>query len=221
MSLPDPVPRAAAAMTGEKIRSLRRDHKPSKEDGDVLEPCEEEATAALGGAFTGGRSGAGGSGKGGKACHKIFSHHHRLQLKAPAAPGPGVPAPPQHNAVTATCPAPACLGSNPVVVADGGSCPSLYPVHECVFKGDVRRLSSLIRTHNIGQKDNHGELLWLCPISVHWGLGGDRRPWVPGSCSRTVFSSGRKHPQSFRCPVSGVRSFESYRCRKDVFFLST
>ncbi|XP_063138616.1 ankyrin repeat domain-containing protein 13C isoform X1 [Rattus norvegicus] len=143
-------------MTGEKIRSLRRDHKPSKEDGDVLEPCEEEATAALGGAFTGGRSGAGGSGKGGKACHKIFSHHHRLQLKAPTAPGPGVPAPPQHNAVTATCPAPACLGSNPVVVADGGSCPSLYPVHECVFKGDVRRLSSLIRTHNIGQKDNHG-----------------------------------------------------------------
>uniref|UniRef100_A0ABK0LA79 Ankyrin repeat domain 13C n=1 Tax=Rattus norvegicus TaxID=10116 RepID=A0ABK0LA79_RAT len=142
-------------MTGEKIRSLRRDHKPSKEDGDVLEPCEEEATAALGGAFTGGRSGAGGSGKGGKACHKIFSHHHRLQLKAPTAPGPGVPAPPQHNAVTATCPAPACLGSNPVVVADGGSCPSLYPVHECVFKGDVRRLSSLIRTHNIGQKDNH------------------------------------------------------------------
>lgn len=157
MSLPEPVPRAAAAMTGEKIRSLRRDHKPSKEDGDVLEPCEEEATAALGGAFTGGRSGPGGSGKGGKACHKIFSHHHRLQLKAPAAPGPGVPAPPQHNAVTATCPAPACLGgSNPALVADGGGCPSLYPVHECVFKGDVRRLSSLIRTHNIGQKDNHG-----------------------------------------------------------------
>uniref|UniRef100_A0A8C5KW23 Ankyrin repeat domain-containing protein 13C n=1 Tax=Jaculus jaculus TaxID=51337 RepID=A0A8C5KW23_JACJA len=26
----------------------------------------------------------------------------------------------------------------------------------CVFKGDVRRLSSLIRTHNIGQKDSHG-----------------------------------------------------------------
>ncbi|CAO2600536.1 Ankyrin repeat domain-containing protein 13C [Lemmus lemmus] len=147
-------------MTGEKIRSLRRDHKPSKEDGDVLEPCEEEATAALGGAFTGGRSGAGG-GKGGKACHKIFSHHHhhRLQLKAPAAPSPGAPAPLPHNAVTATCPASACLGSNPAaVVTDGGSCPSLYPVHECVFKGDVRRLSSLIRTHNIGQKDNHGEL---------------------------------------------------------------
>lgn len=126
-----------------------------KEDEDVLEPCEEEAMAALGGAFTGDRSGVGGSGKGGKACPKIFSYHHWLQLKAPAAPGPGVPAPPQHNAVTATCLAQACLGSNPVVVADGGSCPSLYPVHECVFKGDVRRLSSLIRTHNIGQKDNY------------------------------------------------------------------
>lgn len=160
-------------MTGEKIRSLRRDHKPSKEDGDVLEPCEEEATAALSGAFTGGRSGPGGGGKGGKACHKIFSHHHhRLQLKAPAAPGPGVPAPPQHNAVTATCPAPACLGSNPALVADGGSCPSLYPVHECVFKGDVRRLSSLIRTHNIGQKDNHGKFCLVCLISVPSGDGG-------------------------------------------------
>lgn len=175
MSLPEPALRAAAAMTGEKIRSLRRDHKPSKEDGDVLEPCEEEATAALGGAFTAGRSGAGGGGKGGKAGHKIFSHHHRLQLKAPAAPGPGAPAPAQHNAVTGTCPASACLGSNPAaVVADGGGCPSLYPVHECVFKGDVRRLSSLIRTHNIGQKDNHGERRGLCQFSVHWG--GDRRP---------------------------------------------
>ena len=31
-----------------------------------------------------------------------------------------------------------------------------FPVHECVFKGDVRRLSSLIRTHSISQKDVHG-----------------------------------------------------------------
>lgn len=34
---------------------------------------------------------------------------------------------------------------------------SQFPVHECVFKGDVRRLSSLIRTHSISQKDVHGE----------------------------------------------------------------
>ncbi|XP_057166548.1 ankyrin repeat domain-containing protein 13C isoform X4 [Ursus arctos] len=148
-------------MTGEKIRSLRRDHKPSKEEGDLLEPGDEEAAATLGGTFTGGRIGTGGSGKGGKACHKIFSnHHHRLQLKtAPASSNPpGVPALPLHSSsVTTTSQSPALLaGTNPIaVVADGGSCPAHYPVHECVFKGDVRRLSSLIRTHNIGQKDNH------------------------------------------------------------------
>uniref|UniRef100_F6YWQ2 Ankyrin repeat domain 13C n=2 Tax=Boreoeutheria TaxID=1437010 RepID=F6YWQ2_HORSE len=150
-------------MTGEKIRSLRRDHKPSKEEGDLLEPGDEEAAATLGGTFTGGRIGTGGGGgKGGRACHKIFSnHHHRLQLKtAPAAsPAPGAPALPLHNsALTAASPSPALLaGTGPLaVVADGGTCPAHYPVHECVFKGDVRRLSSLIRTHNIGQKDNHG-----------------------------------------------------------------
>ncbi|XP_057572400.1 ankyrin repeat domain-containing protein 13C isoform X3 [Hippopotamus amphibius kiboko] len=149
-------------MTGEKIRSLRRDHKPSKEEGDLLEPGDEEAAAALGGTFTGGRIGTGGSGKGGRACHKIFSnHHHRLQLKtAPASSNPpGAPALPLHNSsVTTTSQSAALLaGTNPIaVVAGGGSCPAHYPVHECVFKGDVRRLSSLIRTHNIGQKDNHG-----------------------------------------------------------------
>lgn len=212
MSLPEPALRAAAAMTGEKIRSLRRDHKPSKEDGDVLEPCEEEATAALGGAFTGGRSGAGGGGKGGKACHKIFSHHHhRLQLKAPAAPSSSAPAPPQHNALTATCPTPACLGGNPTaVVADGGSCPSLYPVHECVFKGDVRRLSSLIRTHNIGQKDNHGELCWLCPFSVPSSLG------VLGLCPARHAAFLCRKTQS----LSWGQVFGSCGCRRDVFFLS-
>ncbi|XP_047644614.1 ankyrin repeat domain-containing protein 13C isoform X2 [Phacochoerus africanus] len=149
-------------MTGEKIRSLRRDHKPSKEEGDLLEPGDEEAAAALGGTFTGGRIGTGGGGKGSRACHKIFSnHHHRLQLKtAPASSNPpSVPALPLHNSsVTTTSQSPALLaGTNSIaVVADGGSCPAHYPVHECVFKGDVRRLSSLIRTHNIGQKDNHG-----------------------------------------------------------------
>ncbi|KAF4021677.1 hypothetical protein G4228_013116 [Cervus hanglu yarkandensis] len=149
-------------MTGEKIRSLRRDHKPSKEEGDLLEPGDEEAAAALGGTFTGGRIGTGGSNKSGRACHKIFSnHHHRLQLKtAPASSNPpGAPALPLHNSsATPISQSPALLaGTNPIaVVAAGGSCPAHYPVHECVFKGDVRRLSSLIRTHNIGQKDNHG-----------------------------------------------------------------
>ncbi|XP_075413408.1 ankyrin repeat domain-containing protein 13C isoform X3 [Tenrec ecaudatus] len=149
-------------MTGEKIRSLRRDHKPSKEEeGDLLEP-DEEAAAALGGGggtFTAGRLGTSGGGKGGKACHRIFSnHHHRLQLKAaPAVSNPaGAPALPPHgsSATSSGQPPAAVAGTSPV--AAGGGCPAHYPVHECVFKGDVRRLSSLIRTHPISQKDNHG-----------------------------------------------------------------
>ncbi|KAJ6662632.1 hypothetical protein lerEdw1_011769 [Lerista edwardsae] len=122
-------------MTGEKLRSLRRDHKPSKEDGDLLGPGEEEAAAAPGGgAFTAGRAG---SGKGGRAgSHRIFTNHHRLPLKA----GPG--------------------NSSSSLAAGGlepDKCPTAhFPVHECVFKGDVRRLSALIRTQGIGQKDSHG-----------------------------------------------------------------
>ncbi|XP_072690147.1 ankyrin repeat domain-containing protein 13C isoform X2 [Canis lupus baileyi] len=126
-------------MTGEKIRSLRRDRKPSKDDGDLLEPGDDEAAAALGGAFPGGRTGGG---KGGRPGPRVLSNHHRLPAKpapapAPApGPGPGLPAPP--------------------AAADGGPGPARFPVHESVFKGDVRRLSSLIRTHSIGQKDDHG-----------------------------------------------------------------
>ena len=188
-----------AAMTGEKIRSLRRDHKPSKEEGDLLEPGDEEAAAALGGTFTGGRLGTGGSGKSGRACHKIFSnHHHRLQLKtAPASSNlPGPPALPLHNSsATPISQSPALLaGTSPIaVVAGGGGCPAHYPVHECVFKGDVRRLSSLIRTHNIGQKDNHGEECSPCPpflprARASSGLSNPRFLYIRGFY-RTLLSS--------------------------------
>ncbi|XP_042320107.1 ankyrin repeat domain-containing protein 13C-like [Sceloporus undulatus] len=119
-------------MTGEKLRSLRRDHKPSKEEGDLLGPGEEEEeeeeeeAEAGGGAFTGGK------GKGG---HRLFSNHHRLPLKAERGPLAAT------TAAATAAPAPA----------------TQFPVHECVFKGDVRRLSALIRTQGIGQKDSHGE----------------------------------------------------------------
>uniref|UniRef100_A0A674MCT8 Ankyrin repeat domain-containing protein 13C-like n=1 Tax=Takifugu rubripes TaxID=31033 RepID=A0A674MCT8_TAKRU len=38
---------------------------------------------------------------------------------------------------------------NPIILTSDGQ----FPVHECVYKGDVRRLSSLIRTHSITKKD--------------------------------------------------------------------
>lgn len=102
-------------MTGEKIRSLRRDHKPCK-DEELLEP-DEEATA--GGTFTR------------KNRNSKSLSNHRVS-RAP---------------------------SNPAITGGDGEAKAgtYYPVHECVFKGDIRRLSSLIRTHSISQKDNHGQ----------------------------------------------------------------
>nr|CAD7572179.1 unnamed protein product [Timema californicum] len=32
------------------------------------------------------------------------------------------------------------------------------PLHECVFSGDVRKLSSLLRTNDVAKKDKHGAL---------------------------------------------------------------
>lgn len=37
--------------------------------------------------------------------------------------------------------------------SEGGS---MYPLHENVFLGDVRRVSALLRTHDVAQKDVHG-----------------------------------------------------------------
>jgi hypothetical protein len=32
-----------------------------------------------------------------------------------------------------------------------------FPLHECVFRGDIRQLSQLLRSHDVAQKDKHGE----------------------------------------------------------------
>lgn len=44
--------------------------------------------------------------------------------------------------------------------SDGGSNSSednsMYPLHENVFVGDVRRVSALLRTHDVARKDKHG-----------------------------------------------------------------
>lgn len=31
-----------------------------------------------------------------------------------------------------------------------------YPLHKCIFQGDVKALSSLIRTYDIAEKDKQG-----------------------------------------------------------------
>uniref|UniRef100_A0A6I8RKN4 Ankyrin repeat domain-containing protein 13C n=1 Tax=Xenopus tropicalis TaxID=8364 RepID=A0A6I8RKN4_XENTR len=112
-------------MTGEKIRSLHRDQKPSK-DEDLLEP-DEEATA--GGTFT----------RTGKLKNsKMFSNHKVIR-------SPSNPALLQNHHQQIS----------PITPGESKT-DAYFPVHECVFKGDIRRLSSLIRSHSIGQKDNHG-----------------------------------------------------------------
>ncbi|XP_029005072.1 ankyrin repeat domain-containing protein 13C-A isoform X2 [Betta splendens] len=126
-------------MTGEKVRSLRKDHRPSK-DEDLLEPDEEAATGTFAAAKAGGRSRA----------SKIFSNHKLI--KSPSTQQHNQQ--PQVNANTNTL-------STADVVDDNNKNPVVrtghdFPVHECVFKGDVRRLSSLIRTQSIAQKDIHG-----------------------------------------------------------------
>uniref|UniRef100_A0A3Q3NCS5 Ankyrin repeat domain 13C n=1 Tax=Labrus bergylta TaxID=56723 RepID=A0A3Q3NCS5_9LABR len=127
-------------MTGEKIRSLRKDHRPSK-DEDLLEPDEEAAT----GTFTAASKTSSKS-----RASKIFSNHKLIKSSSTQQQNQQS----QINANTNTL-------SSSEVIDDNNKNPIIrtgqdFPVHECVFKGDVRRLSSLIRTQNITQKDVHG-----------------------------------------------------------------
>ncbi|XP_040041079.2 ankyrin repeat domain-containing protein 13C isoform X2 [Gasterosteus aculeatus] len=124
-------------MTGEKIRSVRKDHRPSK-DEDLLEPDEEAATGTFTASKTSNKSRA----------SKIFSNHKLIKSASSQ----------QHNQqINANTHA----LSTPDVIDDNNKNPIIptgadFLVHECVFRGDVRRLSSLIRTQNIAQKDAHG-----------------------------------------------------------------
>lgn len=38
------------------------------------------------------------------------------------------------------------------------------PLHKCIFEDDYRKLSQLIRTHDVGQKDKHGKALICASI---------------------------------------------------------
>ncbi|XP_023674571.1 ankyrin repeat domain-containing protein 13C-like [Paramormyrops kingsleyae] len=119
-------------MTGETIRSLGRERQPS-EDDDLLGPGEEaDAIASLAGDTRTERVGGG----------RLLSAHKQA-ARSPQSP-------PNDNAVAPCC-AVDDLNRNPVLLAADD-----FPLHRCVFDGDVRRLSSLIRLQNIAQKDVHG-----------------------------------------------------------------
>uniref|UniRef100_A0A8C1QU73 Ankyrin repeat domain 13C n=1 Tax=Cyprinus carpio TaxID=7962 RepID=A0A8C1QU73_CYPCA len=99
-------------MTGEKIRSVRKERKAGL---DLLDPDEEPAAT--------------GPIKANRGSKILSGGNHRI------------------------------LRSSSQQNQNHGDTDGAYPVHECVFRGDVRRLSSLIRTQNIAQKDVHGTAL--------------------------------------------------------------
>lgn len=142
-------------MTGEKIRSLRKDHKPGK-DEDLLGPDEEAAT----GTFTSSTR-TNSKGKG----NKIFSNHKIIKSATQHSQSHNHQQQTHINANTNGISTPESIddkNKNPIIRSADG-----FPVHECVFKGDVRRLSSLIRTQNIAQKDVHGKFEPVSSFTLH------------------------------------------------------
>ena len=45
-----------------------------------------------------------------------------------------------------------------------------YPLHECVYKGKIKKIPHLLRQHDIDGKDKHGEFLsqkkWISLIDI-------------------------------------------------------
>jgi len=119
-------------MTGEKIRSLRKDHNKQNKNDDIMESYD---------ASSNGTSNAFKSNKG------FQQYHNKSQQQISNINGNNVHANSSHGTIVDD-------NKNPIILTNGEF---EFPVHECVFKGDVRRLSSLIRTQNISQKDVHGK----------------------------------------------------------------
>lgn len=133
-------------MTGEKIRAVRKDHKPRKKE-NILKSYEETAnvTEMVTSSTTVDTERT-------NIANRIF-HNHNKPLKS-------LQLPENHSQINGNVNTDTSIGvivddnRNPIILTSGDT---EFPVHECVFKGDVRRLSSLIRTQNISQKDVHGE----------------------------------------------------------------
>ncbi|XP_061696276.1 ankyrin repeat domain-containing protein 13C-like [Syngnathoides biaculeatus] len=123
-------------MTGETIRPARKDHYKGNKNAQVVDSFDDTPNGTIPGGTVHHL-------KSNKAFLKsvkpaALHHHHQQQQQ-------------QLNA----------NNLNGTVVNDDNKNPIIlisedFPVHECVFKGDVRRLSSLIRMHSISQKDVHG-----------------------------------------------------------------
>lgn len=129
-------------MTGEKIRTMRKDHnKPNKND-EIMDTYDGTSNGTISNGTI--PNGTSNHFRSNKAFQKASVLQQQQQLNA--------------NNINGNS------SSIDTIVSDNNKNPIIltsddfeFPVHECVFKGDVRRLSSLIRTHSISQKDVHGK----------------------------------------------------------------
>lgn len=127
-------------MTGEKIRTMRKDHNKANKNEELRDTHDETSNETI-------SNGTSNNFTSNKAFHKsVKSSTLQQQQQLNAKNINGNPSSVDSN-------------KNPIILT---STDFDFPVHECVFRGDVRRLSSLIRTHSISQKDVHGE----CPTSA-------------------------------------------------------
>ncbi|XP_035655623.1 ankyrin repeat domain-containing protein 13C-like isoform X1 [Oncorhynchus keta] len=137
-------------MTGEKIRTLRKDHnnKPSK-DGSItlMETFDESTNGTITSPTPNGTA----------ITYKSNKNHNKtvkpvaLQQQLSNINANNTNANQSVGTIIDD------YNKNPIILTNGNEDLNLeFPVHECVFRGDVRRLSSLIRTQNISQKDVHG-----------------------------------------------------------------
>lgn len=121
-----------ATMTGEKIRAMRKEQPKPNRNGEIAGAYEESS------------DGTGPRLRSNRAFLKASARRQQQQqLNANHINGN----PP------ATEPVLSDDNKNPMVATGDGH----FPVHECVYRADVRRLSSLIRTHSITKKDVHGD----------------------------------------------------------------
>lgn len=134
-------------MTGEKIRTMRKEHnKPNKND-EIMDTYDETSNGTI-------PNGTGNHFKSNKAFQKSGKTSALQQQQQLNANNANDNSPPIGTIVNDN-------NKNPIILTTEDL---EFPVHECVFKADVRRLSSLIRTHSISQKDVHGKLYaitWL------------------------------------------------------------
>uniref|UniRef100_H3CSX1 Ankyrin repeat domain 13C n=1 Tax=Tetraodon nigroviridis TaxID=99883 RepID=H3CSX1_TETNG len=118
-------------MTGEKIRAMRKEHPKANKNEEIMDAYEEPSNGTV-------PNGTGNHFRSNKAFLKA-SARQQQQLNS--------------NNINGNSSGGCDANKNPIILSSDGRD---FPVHECVFKGDVRRLSSLIRTHSITQKDAHG-----------------------------------------------------------------